>query len=173
MADIRDEVTDDRGAIKKLQLLFPGYHGYRVNEDLRDADIYLKDEIYKFMLNINESVKKIENNLVSQGLFQYLEKLGILRSNIQEIAERIKHHEAGYSGISAAVRVTQEKLNALYDLDIKIYENLTNLKNNIEQMVADSLMGRFDLGKYNQVLEEIVGIHDLDSSRNRILYGGI
>jgi len=85
----------------------------------------------------------------------------------------MKHHEAGYSGISAAVRVIPEKLNALYDLDMKIYENLTNLKNNIEQMVADSLMGRFDLGKYNQVLEEIVGIHDLDSSRNRILYGGI
>jgi len=47
MSDIRDQVVDDRGTIKKLQLIFPGYHGYRVNEDLRDADIYLKDELYK------------------------------------------------------------------------------------------------------------------------------
>lgn len=173
MDDIRNTVVDDRGAIKKLQLLFPGYHGYRINEDLRDADIYLKDQIYKFMLNINEIIKKIESNLLSAGNFSYLEKLGIMRSNIQETAERIKHHEAGYSGISAPVRVTSEKISSLYDLDLKIYEAIMNIKNLISQMLSDSLGGVFDVNKYLKVLEATGEVHDIDSSRNRLLYGGV
>lgn len=173
MDDIRDEVSQDRGAIKKLQLLFPGYHGYRINEDLRDADIYLKDEIYKFMLGLNEKIKSIESNLLAARNYQYLEKIGLMRSSIQETAERIKHHEAGYSGISAPVRITSEKISALYDLDMKIYEALTGIRDTVEQMVLDSITGIFDVNKYSKILESIGGVHDLDSSRNRLLYGGV
>lgn len=53
MGDLKEDVVDDRGVIKKIQLLFPGYHGYRVNKDLRDAGIYLK---MKFIKNSNELI---------------------------------------------------------------------------------------------------------------------
>ncbi len=173
MDDIRNQVAQDRGAIKKLQLLFPGYHGYRINEDLRDADIYLKDEIYKFILSLNDKVKDIESNLLASRNYQYLEKIGLMRSNIQETAERIKHHEAGYSGISAPIRITSEKISSLYDLDMKLYDTLTGIKEVIDQMVSDSITGLFDMNKYSKILQAIGVVHDLDSSRNRLLYGGV
>ena len=36
MPDIRQKVEEDRGLIKKIQLMVPGYRGYRLKDDIRD-----------------------------------------------------------------------------------------------------------------------------------------
>ena len=43
--DIRNRVDQDRGFLKRLQLLIPGFHGYRVNEDAREADSFLRLQV--------------------------------------------------------------------------------------------------------------------------------
>ena len=45
MTDLRDKVKDDRGLIKMIQLVIPGYRGYRIKEDLRIADRLLREEL--------------------------------------------------------------------------------------------------------------------------------
>ncbi|MEM3965619.1 MAG: hypothetical protein QXP79_03400 [Thermoplasmata archaeon] len=147
MDDIRNEVVEDRGIIKKLQLLFPGYHGYRVNEDLRDADIYLKNELYK--------------------------KIGIVRSKIQTLAADIKHHEAGYSGISPPVRVNKDKISSLYDLDMKIYEEILKLDENIKNFVDSCNLGKIDNEILSRIDANLNNLKFINDSRDKILYGGV
>ncbi len=173
MSDIRDQVTDDRGTIKKLQLIFPGYHGYRVNEDLRDADIYLKDELYKKMLSILDIIKNTEGNLVSSGNFKVLESIGKLRSEIQKVAADIKHHTAGYSGISAPIRVNAEKISSLYDLDMKLYQQIVSLTDLSNKILNDSMTGNLNNGDVNQILSLIAQMNDTNNSREKLLYGGV
>ena len=43
--DIRQRVDEDRGVLKKLQLLVPGFRGYRQGEDLREADSVLRLQV--------------------------------------------------------------------------------------------------------------------------------
>ena len=45
MTDLRDKVESDRGIIKMIQLVIPGYRGYRIKEDLRIADRLLREEL--------------------------------------------------------------------------------------------------------------------------------
>ena len=45
MVDLREKVVDDRGLISKIQRFVPGFHGYRVAEDLRAADNLLRIQI--------------------------------------------------------------------------------------------------------------------------------
>ncbi|MEL9999347.1 MAG: hypothetical protein QW745_06520 [Thermoplasmata archaeon] len=173
MDDIRNEVVEDRGIIKKLQLLFPGYHGYRVNEDLRDADIYLKNELYKKMLNIIENLKQSEQILTSNGIFKGLEKIGIVRSKIQTLAADIKHHEAGYSGISPPVRVNKDKISSLYDLDMKIYEEILKLDENIKNFVDSCNLGKIDNEILSRIDANLNNLKFINDSRDKILYGGV
>ncbi|MGC8598988.1 MAG: hypothetical protein ACP5LL_04435 [Thermoplasmata archaeon] len=173
MDDIREEIVDDRGAIKKLQLLFPGYHGYRVNEDLRDADIYLKNELYKKMLNIIENLKLAEQALVSNGIFRDLERIGIVRSRIQALAGEIRHHEAGYSGISPPVRIGKDKISALYDLDMKIYDDIVKLDEGVKNFKDSCSSGNYDFSILSSIDVTINDLMSLNSSRDRLLYGGV
>ena len=43
--DIRQRVAQDQGALKRLQMLVPGFRGYRQGEDIRDADAILRLQI--------------------------------------------------------------------------------------------------------------------------------
>jgi len=173
MGDLREDVVNDRGAIKKLQLLFPGYHGYRVNEDLRDADIYLKSELYKKMLGIIETLKQAEQALTSNGIFKNLERIGAVRSKLQAVAGEIKHHEAGYSGISPPIRIGKEKISALYDLDMKIYDGIVNLDSNVKNFLNSCISGNLDFSLLSAIENNIGDLKALNDSRDRILYGGV
>ncbi len=173
MTDLREDVVDDRGVIKKLQLLFPGYHGYRINEDLRDADIYLKNELYKKMLNNIDLLKNAEQNLTINGIFLNLDRIGIIRSRMQTLAGEIKHHEAGYSGISPPIRIGKEKISTLYDLDMKIYDQITNLENILKKYVDDTSIGKNDVSLLNDLIIALNNLKELNDSRDKILYGGV
>jgi hypothetical protein len=173
MADLRDQVVEDRGVIKKIQLIFPGYHGYRVNEDLRDADIILKDELYKKMLDVITNLKAGESSLVSNGQFKGLELIGAIRSKIQTAAEVVKHHGAGYSGISAPIKVDAKKISSLYDLDMKIFEQIGNLGDAVTSFVKDCESGSFNQMKLQEVGSVVSVITSLNKSRENLLYGGV
>ena len=45
MVDLRSKVEDDRGLLKKIELLIPGFRGYREREDLRAADSLLRQQL--------------------------------------------------------------------------------------------------------------------------------
>ncbi|MGC8585021.1 MAG: hypothetical protein ACP5L4_02715 [Thermoplasmata archaeon] len=171
MTDYRKEVVDDRGAIKKLQLLIPGYRGYRINEDLRDADIFLKNEIYKKMLFYIDKLKEAENNLVKKGMFMNLEDIKDAVSKIQTVAAQIKHHEAGYSGISAPLRITADKLSRVYDLDSSIADLLSGLENSIDSFYSDTLTGKFNSEKLNAITDNVSKLIEINNMRDKIIYG--
>ncbi|MGC8562477.1 MAG: hypothetical protein ACP5UZ_01005 [Thermoplasmata archaeon] len=173
MTDLRDQVVEDRGIIKKIQLVFPGYHGYRINEDLRDADVILKDELYKKMLDVISNLKVGESSLVSSGKFAGLESIGALRSRIQSAAEIVKHHGAGYSGISAPVKVDAKKISSLYDLDMKIFEQIQSLQKIMNEFVENCANGSIDQSKVQGINETLLAITDLNNSRETLLYGGV
>ncbi len=173
MTDLRDQVVEDRGVIKKIQLIFPGYHGYRVNEDLRDADIILKDELYKKMLDVIANLKTGESSLVSAGQFKGLESIGTLRSRIQTAAEVVKHHGAGYSGISAPVRVDAKKISALYDLDMKIFGQIQDLQGKMGSFVQDCTSGNLNQTIIQGINTVLTAITNLNNSRETLLYGGV
>ncbi len=173
MTDLRDQVVEDRGVIKKIQLVFPGYHGYRVSEDLRDADIILKDELYKKMLAVITDLKNGESTLVSNGKFSGLESIGVLRSRIQTAAEVVKHHGAGYSGISAPVKVDARKISALYDLDMKIFDQIQGLQKTVNSFVQDCNSGNINQSAIQAINGVLSSITDLNNSRETLLYGGV
>jgi len=173
MTDLREDVVDDRGVIKKLQLLFPGYHGYRVNEDLRDADIYLKNELYKRMINDLDLLKAAEQNLTINGIFTGLDRIGMIRSKLQTLAGEIKHHEAGYSGISPPIRINKNKISALYDLDMKIYDQINNIEIILKKYVDETSSGKNDSSLINDLIIALNNLKEINDSRDKILYGGI
>ncbi|MEM0127627.1 MAG: hypothetical protein QXO03_00875 [Thermoplasmatales archaeon] len=173
MTDLRDQVAEDRGVIKRIQLIFPGYHGYRINEDLRDADIILKDELYKRMLNCIGKLKEAEQALVRSGSFKALEYFGTLRSKIQMAAEDIKHHGAGYTGISPPVRVDAKKISSLYDLDMKIFENIKGIEGATDSLLKSCQSGNPDLTGFSVIVGMVDEISSLNNSRDALLYGGV
>jgi hypothetical protein len=115
--DIRQKVEGDRGAIKRLQLLIPGYRGYREGEDLRAADSLLRRQVADKVLNARATIENSRAALTNSGQFQVLNDLAPLIADLMRIEGEIRHAEQGYTGISPAVRANPQQLDRLYEYD--------------------------------------------------------
>ncbi len=115
--DIRERVDQDRGALKRLQLLIPGFRAYRLGEDVRAADALLRIQVADRLVLALQHLDELRSNMARAGVAVALTDIGSLRSEIQRMEGQIRHAEQGYTGISPAVRITPEKIDRLYERD--------------------------------------------------------
>ena len=115
--DIRQRVEQDRGFLKKLQLLIPGFRGYRQGEDDRAADALLRLQVADRVHTALGIVTNARASLANAGDFQDLGALAQIASELGVLEQQIRHAEQGYSGISPAVRMSPSSLDRLYEYD--------------------------------------------------------
>ncbi len=115
--DIRQKVEDDRGFLKRLQLLVPGFRGYREGEDLRAADSILRREVADKVKAARLTIENSRQALANAGQFGSLTDFAPLIADLLRIEGSIRAAEQGYTGFSPAVRVRPEQLDRLYEYD--------------------------------------------------------
>jgi uncharacterized tellurite resistance protein B-like protein len=135
--DIRQQVDDNRGILKKLQLLIPGLRGYRQLDDLRVADDLLRNQVANKLDQSKADLEGLRKQMASAGDFTNLTQVGSLISQIQQLSGQIRHSEMGYSGIAASIQINQARLNNLYDYDYNFVNSAVQLNSVTSNMVYD------------------------------------
>jgi len=115
--DIRQKVEGDRGFLKRIQLLVPGFRGYREGEDLRAADSILRREVADKVKAARTTIENARSALSNAGQFSALMDLAPLVADLLRIEGEIRAAQQGYTGFSPAVRVKPENLDRLYEYD--------------------------------------------------------
>lgn len=115
--DLRQKVDADRGLLKRLQILVPGFRGYRLGEDLREADSMLRLQVAGKVHQSVVTMTDARTALANAGNFAALTTLSEALTDLQRLEGEIRHAEQGYSGISPATRVRPEQLDRLYEYD--------------------------------------------------------
>lgn len=115
--DIRQTVDDDRGFLKRLQLMVPGFRGYRQMEDIRAADALLRVQVANLVDRVLQSLQDTRATMSRMNQYAGLTDLATILSDLQVFSGRVRHAEQGYSGIAANVRFQQSRLDQLYQYD--------------------------------------------------------
>ncbi|TLZ94401.1 MAG: hypothetical protein E6J95_04195 [Methanobacteriota archaeon] len=124
MPDIRDRVEQDRGILKKIQLMIPGYSGYRRREDIRAADNLLRIQLANQMKSVRGDLEEIRDGMAMDGKVQGLQTIGNAIFTIEGLEAKIRHAEGGYSGLSATIQIKETELDKLYEYDYAMLESL-------------------------------------------------
>lgn len=147
MPDIRERVEADRGLIKKIQLKIPGYAGYRRREDIRNADILLRNQVADTLKQVRMDLEGIRDQMAADGKYQGLQPLGNLIFSMQGLEGKVRHAEGGYSGISANVRIEETELDKLYEFDYAMLESMDKCS-----AVVPMIQSANDAASYNAAL---------------------
>jgi len=115
--DLREKVEGDRGALKRLQLLVPGFRGYRQGEDIRAADSFLRIQVADKVKNARTTIENSRSALSNANQFQALNDLAPIVADLLRLEGQIRFAEQGYTGISPAVRINPQQLDRLYEYD--------------------------------------------------------
>jgi hypothetical protein len=134
--DLRERVDQDRGVIKRLQLLVPGYRGYRQGEDIRAADELLRVQVADKIKNARATLENTRQALVQASQFGSLNDLAPLMADLMRLEGQIRHAEQGYTGISPSVRVNPQQLDRLYEYDFGFAQAADQLAQTINPLAA-------------------------------------
>jgi len=115
--DLRENVDQSRGVLKRLQLLVPGYSGYRQATDIQAADSLLRLQVADKIRNARSTLENARTALTNASQFSVLTDIAPLLSDLQRLEGEIRHAEQGYTGISPAVRINPQQLDRLYEYD--------------------------------------------------------
>ena len=137
MPDIRDRVEQDRGLLKKIQLVIPGYAGYRRREDIRAADNLLRIQLANQMKGVRGDLEEIRDGMAMDGKVQGLQTIGNAIFTIEGLEAKIRHAEGGYSGLSATIQIKETELDRLYEYDYAMLESL-NQAGGLVQTIRDA-----------------------------------
>lgn len=120
--DLTSQVEQNRGVIKKIQLYIPGFHAYRIGDDLRVADALLRKQVSENLNIAMNNLRLARTSMAQQGDFQNLSLIGNCLSGLQQLDGEILHSAQGYTGISPSIRIDQSKLKDLYQYDLGFVE---------------------------------------------------
>src|SRR5947199_3517721 len=124
MPDIRDRVEQDRGLLKKIQLVIPGYAGYRRREDIRAADNLLRIQLANQLKGVRGDLEDIRDQIAMDGTVQGLQSIGNAIFTIEGLEAKVRHAEGGYSGLSATIQIKETELDKLYEYDYAMLDSL-------------------------------------------------
>ena len=125
--DIRQQVEDNRGLSKKLQLLIPGLRGYRSKEDIRVSDELLRNQVADRLDRVKGNLELLRKQVATSGDLNNLTNIGSLISQVQALSGEVRHAAQGYAGWVAPIRIDEGKLNKLYDYDYSFVSEVFQL----------------------------------------------
>ncbi len=115
--DVRQQVEDNRGIAKKLELLIPGLRGYRSKEDIRVSDSLLRNQMADKLDHVKDNLQQLRKQVVAGNDLNNLTSIGSLIAQVQTLSGEVRHAAQGYSGWVAPIQMTDDKLNKMYEYD--------------------------------------------------------
>ncbi|OPY31847.1 MAG: hypothetical protein A4E32_01451 [Methanomassiliicoccales archaeon PtaU1.Bin124] len=174
MPDIRQRVEEDRGLLKKIQMVIPGYRGYRIREDLRDSDKMLRMELAKKLALQRKQLEESREEIVqSMPMSKSLVAIGGVISQYKKVEGVMVHSDSGYSGFAADVQFKQEEMNQLYDYDISILENIQFIDQAIGEL-RSAITGEQDAeikSSVKAVKMRLTGLEEKFAKRQAVISG--
>jgi hypothetical protein len=173
MVDLREKVEDDRGLVKKIEMVIPGFRGYRKREDLRIADSVLREQLANRLKAVERGIEGCRQSLAKKMEMDLLEDAAELVNQITATEGRVRHAEQGYSGVSADYRIEEGQLNRLYEWDLGLLGHIDALKGSVA-----TLQGAIDGGDATAMTQElgncknaVRGFNDLFEQRRATIAG--
>lgn len=128
MPDIRQQVEADRGILKKIQMVVPGFRGYRKREDIRAADSILRLQMADGLVKVREGLEGSRRAMTEDYQTKNIEAIGGVINKVRTLEGKVRHAEQGYTGFSPAVRIEEEELNRLYEYDASMIDAIQRME---------------------------------------------
>lgn len=173
MPDIRERVEEDKGILKKIQSVIPGFRGYRRREDLRDADKMLRMQLAEKLGTQRRGLEECRGLLMQSYGSKELDMLGGLINQFKKVEGVVNHAEMGYSGIAADIQIKEEELDRLYEFDAAMLDHVASIAASVDSL-KNSLMAADEQNSYKELMNikaRITAFEDQFNRRMKVIMG--
>ncbi len=126
--DMRDRVDQGLGGFERIVKKVPGYRGYKEKEMAREADKLLREQLSADLRQANDRLADVQRQLLSAGALGAMADIDLAMRRLQTLADTVRTASYGYAGLFDAVKIKEAELNALYEHDATLLEDIPTLE---------------------------------------------
>ena len=158
---IMQKVDEERTLTQKIMKLVPGWRGYRIKEERRNADRILRDQLATRLSHTQETIKDIRKAAVDAGLENAYTAIESLTSRTERLISSISHADYGYRPYFDEIKIKEDDLMNMLRFDTWFVEQVqefdrvaTEAVDNVAEDSATALKQIKDLGR---MVTEMIG----------------
>jgi len=162
--DLRERVTEALGGLEQLVAKVPGYMGYKEKEMRREADKLLREHLARQFEEQRRNITNLQKKLIDSRQVLLLDNLeeGVMK--LQLLIDRLKTASYGYAGFFDAVKVKEEQLDALYEFDNALLDEVPKVEAAINR-VSEAITARE--GVAEAIADLVSTIHNANETFNK------
>ncbi|MFX1508843.1 MAG: hypothetical protein ACFFBR_00920 [Promethearchaeota archaeon] len=114
---IMEKVDDERTLTQKIMKLIPGWRGYRIKEERRNADRILRDQIITRLRQSADKIQDIRSAIVEEEIEDAYRTVDSLMSRTEKLISQIEHADYGYRPFFDAIKIKEDDLENMLRYD--------------------------------------------------------
>jgi hypothetical protein len=121
---ILEKVDDERTLMQKIMKLVPGWRGYRIKEERRNADRILRDQIVNRLRQSQDKIQDIRTAVVEKEIEEVYTLVESLSSRTEKLISEIEHASYGYRPYFDEIHIDKKDLETMLKFDAWFADNV-------------------------------------------------
>lgn len=154
------------GILEKIELLVPGFHGYKQKELIREDDALVRRKVANLLDEARQTLEQFLLYIKRKDIDLAL-RLDDLRLELMKAAQMIRHAPYGYASLYSRVRIKENELQQILQYDYQLITQAEEVYNLINELFETSETSEI-LSKANTVWEKLARIEQAIRYRNNM-----
>jgi hypothetical protein len=117
-----ERVQENERLLERLILALPGFRGYKLKEQRREADRIVRNYVYELMERTRNDLTTCLQALIDNKLTELVESMNRLIAKTDRVAEKINHASYGYTGFFDSVKIEELDLDRMLGYDSQLMD---------------------------------------------------
>jgi len=128
------EHAEKRNAVENILRKIPGFQGYLEKEYRRKSDDLQRDWLADRLERSKRAINQVTGPLADAGRIDVLPQVDLVRGRLDKLIARIRGSMQGYSGFFDLVQVDEELLDAVYQRDVALMDQVDEVAQAVEKL---------------------------------------
>ena len=154
-------------------LSIPGFRGYKLKEQRREADRIVRDYIYNLLAHARDDLLRCFQILNDAKATEILELTNQLIAKLDRVAEKINRAAYGYSAFFDSVRIDAPQLDQMLQYDTQLTESARKLAEMISGFKTNLTDNKLEDARNTelQISNSIAELEDAFDKRKLVIEG--
>jgi hypothetical protein len=131
-------------------LIIPGFRGYKLREQRREADRIVRDYVYRALEHSRDDLMACFQSLSDAKASELIEPMNRIIAKLDTVAEKINRASYGYSGFFDAVKVEEPELDNMLAYDSQLMDLARKINDVTSAFKMDLTQGKLENARATQ-----------------------
>jgi hypothetical protein len=139
-----EKVQAGEKPLERLMLIIPGFRGYKLREQRREADRIVRDYICSALEHSRDDLMACFQSLSDAKASELMEPMNRLIARLDTVAEKINRASYGYSGFFDSLKVEEPDLDDMLAYDSQLMDLVRKINDAITAFKTDLTQGKLE-----------------------------